>query len=528
MINKWLEGKISREEIIAFFALELGAICLFFQTIIKGFYCGDGNLCGIIYRPYSDYVVEDIAGRFLVKYNAHVRSLFILGPLCVIMGITFVILGALVLCRILGIKSVLGKVISGLTIILNPFFPDTLTYRFTADSYLLAFLIAVLVAYLFWSKQNWKTGIISVLLLIMTLCLYQAYYFITVSVFVVLFMRDLLKENANEKESTVIKTAIKKLVMAAGICLIALVCYFILVKFLSPSESRLVGGEAELSITGILSGLFKANPGFWNTFIGDAVVNNAWRKRGLINLVLIILTLIQCCITMRKRGKGLFTWLLVTATSLLVLPCALNGIGILNYGYVNPMMLPTMALPYTFMIALWENGFASSESDKKDFFIRKVLEGCFSILLAYTTIVMIVYIGIYQLVQNYYSTKTENLGNRIETALEMKYPEVNSNCYLYIYGGVDSDSQPQPYIISMAGFILRGTNASQVFNENPHGYLAWNKIFEERLGISYRMYSIDDIEEYLQTAEFQELPVYPASDSIHKLRDGCYFVKLKY
>jgi hypothetical protein len=67
-----------------------------------------------------------------------------------------------------------------------------------------------------------------------------------------------------------------------------------------------------------------------------------------------------------------------------------------------------------------------------------------------------------------------------------------------------------------------------VFNENPHGYLAWNKIFEERLGISYKMYSIDDIEEYLQTAEFQELPVYPASDSIHKLRDGCYFVKLKY
>lgn len=516
--------EITKEEVLALVITSVLAVCIYIQTIIKGFYCGDGNLCGIIYRPYNDYVVEDIAGRFLIKYIAHIRSLFVLGPYTVLFGILCIIISSLLICRMLKIESVVGKVFSTLTVLLYPFFADTMAFRFTADSYMLAFLVSVVAVYIFWEKQTIFKGIIALFFIIMGLNLYQAYFFVTVSLFIVLFTRDLIKETDNDENYKIV--ALRKLGCAIVVCFIALIFYYFQLSIISPSTSRLVGGEAKFSLGTLSRGLIQSAPGFWKMFIGNAIINNAWKQRGLANLLLTVICIIYIAVILIRRKKHITTIVLVFLSVLIVLPGALNGISIINYGSMTLVMLPTMALPYTFIVAVCEGACHDRQRVEIPNTLIKGLMGILKITLTYVLLVMLVYIGIYQMVQNYYNDKTLNLANRIVTELETKYPDINANSYVYIYGGVNTPVQPEPYVITMAGYILRGTFASAVFNENPQGYLAWNKILEERLGVSFKMYSVTDIEQYLQTEDFQKRPLYPNQDAIVELKDGCYFVKL--
>ncbi|MBR1441281.1 MAG: glucosyltransferase domain-containing protein [Lachnospiraceae bacterium] len=526
--HKILAEKITKAEMWAFLFGTLAMLLLYFQTIAGEFYCGDGNLCGSIYRPSVDYEWEEVCGRFLIRYVAKIRSLFIFGPLTVIISFLFVILGTLLICRLLRIDGVIAKVVSILTVILYPVFADTLTYRFTADSYMLSFLLAAIAVWIFWEKQNVWRGIVAAILLLAVLNLYQAYFFLAPALWVALFIRDLLTvQNAESSltDKAVVKRSFLKLVFAGAASVISMILYFIMVKTMSPYTSRLEYSTS-IDLKALPGQTGEAYLGFFRIFIGDAAINNSWRHRGTVNLVLLIIGVLLVGWLLYRRKKSKLTCL-GAGIAVLILPVFVNGISILNFGTVTLIMLPTMVLPYLFLLSVWEAVKREADRSEKRDVLTAVAGWTIWGALAYILVVMVVYMGIYQMVQNYYAEKTHNLAQRIVTSLEMTYPEINSQCYVFIYGGVNNDNQPEPYTITMAGFTLRGTLAHQQFNENVQGYTAWNKILEERMGVSYKMYGIADMEEYIQSDEFKELPIYPQEGSVHKIREGCYFVKLR-
>lgn len=85
--------KISVQEMRAFLIVFLAGISLYMPMIVCRLNCSDGNICGIIYRPHSDYDMEDIAGRYLLKYVAHMKSMFVFSWLAVILGLLFLTWG---------------------------------------------------------------------------------------------------------------------------------------------------------------------------------------------------------------------------------------------------------------------------------------------------------------------------------------------------------------------------------------------------------------------------------------------------
>lgn len=89
-----IREKISIQEMRVFLIVFLAGICLYIPMIVYRLNCSDGNICGIIYRPHSDYDMEDIAGRYLLKYVAHMKSMFVFSWLAVILGLFFLIWGA--------------------------------------------------------------------------------------------------------------------------------------------------------------------------------------------------------------------------------------------------------------------------------------------------------------------------------------------------------------------------------------------------------------------------------------------------
>lgn len=192
--------KISVQEMRAFLIVFLAGICLYIPMIVYRLNTGDGNLFGIINRPYNEYVVEDVAGRYLLKYAAHLKSTFVMGWLAVILGILFLTWGGILVCRILCIKTMIGEVIAGLFIILSPCALETFTFYYVADVYLFCFPLVVYAVYLLCEKQNLFRMLLASGCLFLSLTFYQTYLFVSIVLFLYVLLCDLLENSKTWKE----------------------------------------------------------------------------------------------------------------------------------------------------------------------------------------------------------------------------------------------------------------------------------------------------------------------------------------
>lgn len=96
------------------------------------------------------------------------------------------------------VKSKLGVVLLAALVVTFPTITSTFAYMFTADGYMMAFLLSVLGVYLTW---KWKHGIWSGMVCIgLSMGTYQAYVSVALVVILMIIIRDLLFEQKTFKE----------------------------------------------------------------------------------------------------------------------------------------------------------------------------------------------------------------------------------------------------------------------------------------------------------------------------------------
>lgn len=518
-----IRERISIQEMRAFLIVFLVGICLYIPMIVYRLNCSDGNISGIIYRPHSDYDWEDVCGRYLLKYVAHMKSLFVFSWLAVILGLFFLVWGSILTCRILRINTISGMTVAGLFIILSPCFTETFTYYFTADAYLLCFVLVVYAVYLLYEEQNVRRMLLAAGCIFISLALYQAYLFVAVVLFLYVLIQELLYDWKTWKETGT------GLLYRLGSGIIAVIMYVVIDKVFKMAglifyqESRF-DMRGILEPAGLMAAVAQAYRGFFQYFFGMDYINNGWKARYLFNalyLVLGAILLIGAACRRKRERKNIAAIFAIV----LILPLAFMGIGILNWqeGQARIIMLPTTALFYVGIWALW------LRERKMAGIVLNVCGWGIYAGTCYLLMIMGVYISIYQLCMKYYVDKTDSMAQRIITRIENEYPETVTGSPVFICGDVDEGVYPQDYWITQASYIMRGTQACDgMFIDNMQGYFAgWNLYMKSNFGVEYEMVWGRGQEIY-DSNFYKEMPLWPADGCVQKTDDGIVVVKLKY
>lgn len=515
-----IREKVSVQEMRAFLIVFLSGICLYIPMIVYRLNTGDGNLFGIINRPYNAYVVEDVAGRYLLKYAAHLKSTFVMNWLAVVLGILFLTWGNILVCRILSIGTTIGKVISGLFIILSPCVTETFTYYYVADVYLFCFLLVAYAVYLLYEKRTIWRMLLAAGSLFSSLAFYQAYLFVAVVLFIYVLLEDLLKNEKSWKEIG------RGILYQAGSGMIALAAYVGVEKFLKAMklivyhESRFKLAEV-LNISILPGAIADGYKSFFQYFFTMDYINNSWKARNIVNGICLILGLILLIAAARNKKR---TWQnkLGIIVVVLIIPIAFMGIRILNWqeARASIIMLPTMPLFYVGIWALWNRQQERQET------IINLCGWSLYIVAFYLLAIMSVYVSIYQLCIKYYVDKTDSMAQRIIERIEKEYPETTTGSPVFICGDVDEGVYPQDYWITQASYIMHGTQACWGMFYDREGVYTWDYYMRANFGVEYEMVSEQGPEIYASKF-YKEMPLWPEKGCIQKMEDGILVVKLK-
>jgi len=418
-------------------------LCLYVPMITQRLTCSDGTICGIFYRSHSDYDIEDIAGRYLLKYFAHFKSMFVFSWLAVVVGIACMSIGAILICKVLKIDSVIKILIVGLLIQVSPCFIETFSYYFAADAYVISFLLVTLAVYLLHEKKTFLRAFVASLLMFVSMTFYQAYIFIAVVLFLYILIRDLLDEAKDWKQIG------RGLLWQIGSGIVAFAVYvlankvFKMVGLIFYQESRFKFSEI-FSLEVLPKAIANAYRHFYEYFFTMNFINNEWKARNVVNAVILLLCIVLLILNISKTKKA-YSYKIATIVVLAILPMAFMGISILNWQEGTPriMMLPTVCLFYIGAWALWNRTIKKYQNT----IIHFCGWGLYAVT-GYLLIIMTVYLGIYQVCMQYYADKTDSMAQRIITRIEQEYPETVAGSPVFICGDVDEGNYPQDYWIT--------------------------------------------------------------------------------
>ena len=517
-INK-MKKSITLSEYRASLVVFLFGMCLYFPMLTQRLNCSDGNLCGIFYRSHIDYDIEDIAGRYLLKYFAHMKSMFVFSWMAVLFGVLCITVGSIFAARIFRINSTLNVVATGLFFMVAPCFIENFVCYFAADAYLLSFPLTILAAYLLHEKITTIRLLFASGCMFVSMASYQAYIFVTITLFVFILIRDLLEEQKSWKQ---IGKKVSCQVASVGIAFVAYVLgnkILKMVGLINYQESRFELMELlnPFALIGRIDDTYKA---FFDYFFTMNIINNVWKGRHIVNAVIVALGIILLILGIYRR-KLAKSKILGICGALLILPLTMMGISLLYN--VNIMILPAANLLYVAVISLWEH-----ERFVTDGNIRNVCGWGVYICTIWLIFVMSTYLCIYQICMKYYVDKTDAMAQRIIMKIEETYPDLGAAPPVFICGDVDEGNYPRDYNIEQASYILIGTQAcAGMFVDNMQGYFAgWNAYMAANLGVEYTKVGEKAWEIY-DSDFYKEMPLFPADGSIKKNEDGIIVVKMK-
>lgn len=254
--------------------------------------------------------------------------------------------------RILEIKNHISAIMIGAVFVAFPSATSTLFFKYTVVLYGIAILGAVMAV---WCVERFKFGIIlSIFLIACSLGIYQAYVPITISLMVIVLLRNNLTKDSETK------ALIKQSAIYVGILILGIITYYILLKIcLMAFHTQLstyqgVDKMGAIEITQLLGLLQKTYSGF------ISIVSNDYKGVSQTSIIQLGILLLGCiCIgliifTLRVHKKKLDS-VILTVLLCAVFPFAINFIVIMcPIGNIHTLMVYSFALIFTVPFVLLE------------------------------------------------------------------------------------------------------------------------------------------------------------------------------
>ena len=312
-IEKWwktFSKNIKKEDLLILFTIFLFGLINYFYFLGHTVLTPDGLTYGPLYKS-GGWEID--LGRPLLLIVDRLRGGLVSSPIILFFSLIYLSISTMLLRRIYPIKSKFTIFLVSLLVVLFPVFSDSSLFIYCFDSYCLSFLFSILGIY-FIKNHKYLFSIISV---IISLSLYQAYISVTITGILLLFIVDILDH----------KQSLKDFIIQMIVVFIGLVLYLVFLKigmYILGRSFADYRGASSFGIHTILSlpkSLLHAYSDFYSFFLLENIIYNRYYYRIIINLIMFVfmLGIIYPVFTSLNLTQKILLIL-----SLLILPITIN------------------------------------------------------------------------------------------------------------------------------------------------------------------------------------------------------------
>lgn len=457
-------------------------------------------------RWFLDLMGWGVAKFMVGSYNLHWFN-----------GLVYLLIlaaAAYFLVEVLEIRSRLFAVLTGMALISFPAAAEIILFRFTCIQYAVAMLFSIMAV---WSMKKWKYGfVLSVLLSTCSLGIYQAFLPMTVSLFVLILLRQTLE--GEEKVSRL---------FLRGVCyccciVAALVLYLLIVKVTTlPYANSLDTYQGmdqmgkmnlqdlpKLVVNAFVTFFTAPRHGYkiiQTTFMSLLYIGLGTAALGVMGYILIV--------RLRKLGNVLFAAFLC-----IVFPVAVNLVTIMSpdagistmmvYSYVLVMILPLLALD----VLLPDENLAA--------FLRSAGKKGVCLLLGLLIFCNTYYTNMNYQIAYYHTQQTENYMNGLIVQVRMTEGYTPEKKWVFL--GDIRDPLLDNFWMDIGEDLGYSRNYPVTYLVQ---FYSWESWISSYVGYSIPFAGDDEKTELRQTDAVKEMPVWPSQGSI-KVIDDYVVIKL--
>lgn len=271
---------------------------------------------------YKGYSWEISLGRFGLYIIGILKSFITVPHIDLLISYIFISISTILLMDLFNIKDKIKRILLILIIVLSPITSSTLLFNYCSIGYTFAFLGSVSSIYIFYKEKNkYLKYIIPIILIVLSLSMYQAYLSLIVTLFVIYNLKLILNKKENYKES------FKYLILL----IIGILFYFISMKLSqlvfhidmsSYSNANEIGINTILTIPNKIIDTYKLTYSF---FFTNSIIKNTYLHNNIINLLILITITITIIVNLFKNNISNKNKI-ITILIILTLPIYLNSI----------------------------------------------------------------------------------------------------------------------------------------------------------------------------------------------------------
>lgn len=300
--------------------------CVFIILVIVHFPLLTKNIIGadILLNNYyyHGYSWEISLGRFGLYIVGIIKSFLSIPHLDLFISFILISISVLLIIDLFEIKKTISKVFCVLLFSLSPIVSATLLFHYCAIGYFLAFLLGILSVYVFYKLENkyLKYGTV-ILLVTLSLSMYQAYFSSIITFFVIYNLFCLIKNKINYVEAG------KYLIAFLG----GVIFYFVMVKISqtlfhidmsSYSNANKIGLSTLLNFPSKIKDSYVL---FYQFFFTNDIIKNTYLGNNIVNILLLIVMFISIIITMVHNRISKLNFV-IGMMIVILLPIFLNSV----------------------------------------------------------------------------------------------------------------------------------------------------------------------------------------------------------
>lgn len=469
-----------------------------------------------LWRPFQQFSQgwELSLGRWLLRFVDIIRFGNVNSTISSLFTILITAFCVIIIIDGFKIKNKIAIILTTAIFISSPYFSDTLTSPFCCDSYALAFLFALLSAYVV-KKYNYslKSILFGALFLSLSLGIYQAYINVAAVFSLMILVLEIVdKNNTNNARFS---HFLKFLFMG----ILGIILYLILLKINLYIFDEVLSDYKNANSIGLNTlkylpfTIINSYKSTFNYFFKNNIVNNFYYYRQYLNVLFFIVLLALLVITLKgKKIKSIILAIIYIG----LMPLALGIIKIITINSeINLLMCAGMSLVFPFALALSSHADTNALSNLLNIFIYII-----TLIILYTYIVM---------TGQTYSAYEKTYDQAYSTAIRVVNKIENTEGYydgikILFAGGLNNQYINHDNVI----YTMANGNYAlyNVFFDSYGGYTyLWQVFIEKYIGVKVNICSDDEYKEIISTSEFDEMDTFPNQNSI-KIIDGIMVVKM--
>ena len=476
----------------------------------------DDFMMGVNYHP-QDYGWENAQGRFLLRWLDEWRGGLVFPSVIVAVCIVMLLLVVVLFWDILGCTGRLERILIGCFILFSPSVANTFTYYYCADSYMLAYLLAVLSAALLIKGKKWYSVAAGGVFLFCSLGIYQAYIITTIIICTMWMIMEILYGKN-------IKWIMKKAFVFLTGTGMAVVLYLIVLSLLERSgylimtETRGMDNILGNMFLNILNSVRMAYGVSYDYFFTDHMIYNSWRGRVYFNWIILFGLLLMTGIHIWKRQLWkkvvqMVILLLLFAVFPMVLSLIVVGAPEASvYAETGMLMLTGMNFVYVLFVLMVSN----TKMHFKP--LGSLLWNLFFIPGIVIVMILVLFIGAFAKVIQMEQKKTEMLVYLMEERIAEEEEYLAGQKVLVV-------GRPQwgnyPFTDETLSTITKGmiSSYSLTFGADEQISAGWIQLFQYFGGINYQECGAEEREEILSSGEIKTMGNFPEKTSVRRFGD---------